>query len=110
MDWPVLDQNPYLDIQAPDNVRVRGSRIDLSLVVQDYLEGRLPEDTQLRYPSLDLEAIDGVIAYYLGHREAVDRYVAARKQEAREVAKSYREGPEPPIVTRLKAMRAGSAA
>ena len=110
MEWPTLEPNAYLDIHAPDNVRVRGTRIDLSLVVEDYLEGRLPEETQLAYPSLELEAIYGVIAYYLGHRDAVDRYVAAREHEAREIEKVYRNGPEPPIVTRLKMIRAGKAA
>lgn len=110
MDWPTLEPNPYLDIHAPDNVRVRGTRIDLSLVVDDYMEGQLPEQTQLNYPTLELEAIYGVIAYYLGHREVVDQYVTARKREAREVEARYRAQPESPLVARLKAIRASNRA
>lgn len=110
MDWPTLEPNPYLDIHAPDNVRLRGTRIDLSIVVEDYLNGRLPEEMQLDYPSLDLEAIYGAIAYYLGHRDAVDRYVAARETEAREVESVIRSQPEPPVVTRLKAILAARRA
>jgi len=108
MDWPTLEPNVYLDIHAPDNVRVRGTRIDVSLVIEEYLDGRLPEEMQLSYPSLDLEAIYGVIAYYLGHRNVVDQYVAARTREAREIEKAYRSRPEPPVVTRLKMIRAGA--
>jgi uncharacterized protein (DUF433 family) len=110
MDWPTLPPSPYLDIHAPDNVRVRGTRIDICLVVEEYLEGRFPEETVLAYPTLELAQIYGVIAYYLEHRESVDQYVAVRVKQARELERAYREGPEPPIVKRLKAMRAGKAA
>lgn len=110
MNWPTLEPNAYLDIVAPDNVRIRGTRIDLSIVVEDYLNGRLPEEIQLDYPSLDLEAIYGAIAYYLGHREAVDSYVAAREADAREVEKAIRSQPEPPVVARLKAILAARRA
>lgn len=110
MDWPVLPPSPYLDIHAPDNVRVRGTRIDICLVVEDYLEGRVPEETVLAYPTLELAQIYGVIAYYLEHRADVDRYVAARVQQARDLERAYRERPESPIVKKLKAMRAGKAA
>lgn len=110
MDRPTLVPNPYLDIHAPDNVRVHGTRIDITLVVEDYFEGRLPEETQLSYPSLELAAIYGVIAYYLEHRDAVDEYVAARNEQARDLERAYRSGPEHPVVKRLKAMRAGKVA
>jgi uncharacterized protein (DUF433 family) len=110
VNWPTLEPNPYLDIHAPDDVRIRGTRIDMSIVVEDYLEGRLAEETQLAYPSLGLEAIYGVITYYLGHREAVDRYVAAREHEARDVEKAVRSQPEPPVVSRLKAILAARRA
>jgi uncharacterized protein (DUF433 family) len=110
MDWPTLEPNAYLDIQAPDKVRVRGTRIDLSLVVREYLDGSLPEQMQLDYPSLDLAAIHGVIAYYLDHRQPVDQYVAARNQRAREHEEAHRRQPEAPIVTRLKAILAARRA
>lgn len=110
MEWPALEPNPYLDIQAPDKVRVRGTRIDLSLVVREYLDGSLPEQMQLDYPSLDLAAIHGVIAYYLDHRQAVDRYVTAWHERARELEASHRRQPEAPVVKRLRAILAARRA
>jgi hypothetical protein len=36
------------------------------------------------FPVLTLEQVYGSIAYYLGHREEVDRYLAAQEQDYEE--------------------------
>ena len=105
MDWPELPPNPYLDRHAPDDVRVRGTRVDLSVVVEQYTSGRVPEETTLEYPTLTAEAVYGVIAYYLGNREAVDRYVALTKERARARRDAHLALPDSPLRARLKAFR-----
>lgn len=110
MDWPQLEPNAYIEILGPGDVRVRGTRINLCLVVEEYLEGQMPEQMSLNYPSLTLEAIHGVLAYYLGHREAVDRYVQLWRKKVEERERREATQPEPEVVKRLKAMRAGTKA
>lgn len=106
MDWPTLEPNPYLDIHAPDDVRVRGTRVDLSVIVEDYIEGQLPEHMAVNYPTVELEAIHGVIAYYLGHRDAVDRYIARCRERADAIHAKLNEQPVAPVVARLRALKA----
>lgn len=110
MDWPQLEANPYIEILGPGDVRVRGTRINLCLVVEEYLEGQMPEQMVLNYPSLTLEAIHGVLAYYLGHRDEVDQYVKLWQDKVTERERRAASQPEPEVVTRLKAMRAGTKA
>lgn len=106
MDWPTLPPNPYLDIHAPGDLRIRGTRVDLCVVVEDYLEGHLPEQMAINYPTLDLEAVHGVIAYYLGHRAEVDRYVELCRLRADRMHADIANQPEAPVVTRLRAIKA----
>jgi uncharacterized protein (DUF433 family) len=62
-------------------VRVAQTRVTLDTVVSAFLEGCTPEEIGEQYPSLQLSDICLVIAYYLGHREEVDRYMEARRQQ-----------------------------
>lgn len=74
VEWP--DGTQLLPrVHAPGDVWIRGTRIDLCVIVEDYLDGRLTEQIVLEYPTLDLEAVYGAIAYFLGHQEAVMRYL-----------------------------------
>jgi uncharacterized protein (DUF433 family) len=106
MDWPQLPESPYLDILAPDDVRERGTRIDLSLIADEYNNGRLPEQTVLDYPTLSVEAVYSLIGYYLANRDAVDRYVELTLERARERRDAYKAQPDSPLEQKLKAYRA----
>lgn len=106
MDWPKLEPNPYLDLHAPDDVRVRGTRVHLETLVDEYDQGREPEEIAREYPTLDAEAVYGVIAYILGHREAVDRYRTLCLDRDRKLEAEHDQKSDPPVVARLKALRA----
>lgn len=106
MDWPKLEPNPFLDIHAPDDVRVRGTRVDLSFIVEEYRNGRVPEQTVIDYPSLTAEAVYSLFGYYLGHREAVDRYVELVKDRIRKRREAHKARGDSPLAARLKALRA----
>ncbi|HXT51308.1 MAG TPA: DUF433 domain-containing protein [Thermoanaerobaculia bacterium] len=56
-------------------VRVGGTRVTLEQVVGAFREGATAEEIALRFSSLDLADVYAAVAYYLNHREAVDRYV-----------------------------------
>lgn len=97
-----LPQDRYLIAVAPDDVRIQGTRVGLEHVLSSYLIGRLPEEIALEYPTLNLEQVHGVIAYYLRHRAAVDAYlrqVQARTSLARMEQKNK---PQAAVVNRLR--------
>jgi uncharacterized protein (DUF433 family) len=61
--------------------RVAGTRVSLDSIVHAYWEGRLPEAIVADFPSLSLEKVHGAIAFYLRHRDEIDRYLT--EQDAR---------------------------
>ncbi|MBI4517712.1 MAG: DUF433 domain-containing protein [Deltaproteobacteria bacterium] len=106
MDWPRLPPCPYLDFHAEDDVRVRGTRIDLAFLIDEYYKGRSPEEMAWDYPSLQLEAIYGVLTYYVGHKDPVDQYVACQHQACYENYQAYLKQPPNPVIERLRALKA----
>ena len=58
-----------------------GTRISLDSVVYSFKRGNSPEAIQAEYAFLTLAQIRGAIAFYLEHREAVDRYLKDKQGE-----------------------------
>jgi uncharacterized protein (DUF433 family) len=72
-----------------------GHRIGLYHVVRHYQDGESVEQLHERYPTLSLELIRNVLAFYENNRAEVDAYVAREQEEiARQRAAS------PPAVSR----------
>ena len=60
-----MELENYFDFVEKDVIRIKGNRIDIEIVLEDYLEGASPEEILLRYPTLNLEKIHATILYYL---------------------------------------------
>ena len=71
----MLPENPHLDILSEDDVRVAGTRVGIEHLLQGYQAGAIPEQLAVEFPSVTLEQIHGVIAYYLGNQKVVDAYL-----------------------------------
>jgi uncharacterized protein (DUF433 family) len=66
----------YFDFLAPDDIRIKGSRVGIENVLLDYLHRNLrPEQIAERYPSLSLEQVYATILYYLHDRPTVEAYL-----------------------------------
>jgi uncharacterized protein (DUF433 family) len=68
-------------------VRVGNTRVSLDSVILDYKNGATAEQIVFDYPTLDLADVHAAIAYYLRHREDVDRYLADQQNQGAEVRK-----------------------
>ena len=55
---------------------VAGSRVSLASIIYEYRDGAAPETIRQNFPTLSLEQIHGAIAYYLGHQEKAETYLA----------------------------------
>jgi len=60
-------------------IRIRGSRVTLDSVIDEFKQGATAEEIQEDFPSITLREVYGAIAYYLDHAEEVERYL--REQE-----------------------------
>lgn len=63
-------------------VRVGDTRILFDIVIWEFQNGACPEDIVSGYPTLQLADVYAVLAYYLRHREEVDKYLQEGEEEA----------------------------
>lgn len=75
-------------------VRVAGTRVTLDSIVYGYLQGEPPEYIQEAFPTVSIADVYATISYYLRHREAVDRYLDARRSAADELRRRIESTPE----------------
>ena len=80
-----------------------GSRVPIDRIVWEYRNGEDPETIQSHYPTLNLEQVNGAIAFYQSHKEEVEQVM----EERRRVEDAYRAAhPAPPdIKERFERMR-----
>ena len=70
---------------------VTHTRVSLDSIVYGFLSGQSAESLAQAFPVLTLEQVYGAITFYLGHRDELDHYLDARRQDfeaAREAARN----------------------
>jgi len=60
---------------------IRGTRTSIANIAGYYLMGLTPEEIQRELPHLSLAQIFDALAFYLDHREAIDRELPKDKEE-----------------------------
>jgi uncharacterized protein (DUF433 family) len=74
-----LDQQPTALVVTPEGIiRIDGTRVPLETIVRAFHHGSTAEEIAQDYPTVSLAKVYTVLAYYLWHREEVDRYIAQR--------------------------------
>jgi uncharacterized protein (DUF433 family) len=71
-----MDLKAYFEFLSPDDIRLKGTRVGIEIVLDDYLNGVSPEEIAARYRTLTLEQVYATITYYLHNREEIDAYLA----------------------------------
>jgi len=87
-------------------IRLTGHRIDLYLIVLFYNEGHTSEMLQNEYPTLPLDLIHKVLAFYVENEAEVDAYVAEAESKIEQFRASYQPGPG---ILRIREMMAERA-
>ena len=92
------------DFLAPDDIRIKGHRIGIETVLDDYLRGgRSAEEIARSYPSLSVDEIRATIRYYHANREAVEQYLADWRAFGRQAREQQRRHP-PAVLVRLRGL------
>jgi len=96
----------YFDFLAPDDIRLKGSRIGIESVLYEYIHrDQTPEAIARRFPTLSLEQIYATVLYYLRNREKIDAYLTDWLEYGRLMREDQERNP-PPVVVRLRALKA----
>ena len=94
----------YLEFLGLDDIRIKGTRIGIETVLEDYLEGARPEEIAVRYHSLSLEQVYVTITYYLCNREKVERYLEAWREHVDQAAQEQDQHPSD-VVKRIRQLK-----
>ncbi|MGD0901182.1 MAG: DUF433 domain-containing protein [Thermoguttaceae bacterium] len=92
----------YLDVRGPDDIRIKGTRVGIEHLLTAYMAGSLPEEISLEFPTVTLEQVHGVIAWYLRNRAEADAYLRRWEAQARQVRRQQARGDQPEVLRRLR--------
>lgn len=99
MEW-----NRYFDFLNEDDIRIKGTRVGIETVIEDYLEGASPEEIAVRYRVLTLEQVYATITYYLQNQAVLDQYLEKWRRHGEAAWQEQRRNPSPAI-KRLLALK-----
>jgi uncharacterized protein (DUF433 family) len=104
-----MELEGYFDFLSPDEIRIKGTRIGIETVLEDYLEGTSPEEISARYRNLTLEQVYATILYYFSNRNNLDAYLEAGRLFLEKAWMEQRHHPSD-AVRRLRELKARRAA
>src|SRR5438270_415920 len=81
----LVSEPPPLRMDSDGVLRLRGSRVTLDIVIGAHKLGHSPEQIHESYPSASLPDVYAAIAYYLRHREEVEKYLEEGVRQAEEI-------------------------
>ena len=88
----------YFDFLAPNDIRVKGTRIGIETILSDYLDlGLFPEQIAARYRTLSLEQVYATLTYYWHNREEVEAYLRSVDEEIERQRREQDLHPSPAV-------------
>lgn len=94
----------YFSYLGPLDIRVKGSRIGINIILWDYLDhDSRPEQIVQHYPTLTLEQVYATLTYYWRYKEQMDAYLKAIDQLMEDQRREQDRNPSPAI-QRLRAL------
>lgn len=103
-DETTVELESYFEFLSEEDIRIRGTRVGIETILEDYLEGNSPEEIATRYRSPSLEQVYATITYYLHNRTQMDAYLEAWRQYT---DRAYQESKRDPsqVVKRLQRLK-----
>jgi len=88
----------FFDVLAPNDIRLKGTRVGIETVLSDYLDlGLFPEQIAARYRTLSLEQVYATLTYYWHNREPMEAYLRAVEDETARQRREQDAHPSPAL-------------
>ena len=85
-----MELTDIFEFISPNAIRIKGTRIDIEFVIEEFLFGSNPRRIRRRYPHLTPLQIYGSITYYLLNQEKMDAYIEAGRAAVTAVIEKHR--------------------
>lgn len=92
MEW-----NTYFDFLSEDEIRIKGTRVGIETVLEDYLDGTSPEEIAVRYRTLTLEQVYATITFYLQRQAVIEQYLERWRSYAEAAWQAQQRNPSPAL-------------
>ncbi|RLC12737.1 MAG: hypothetical protein DRI57_17380 [Deltaproteobacteria bacterium] len=100
-----MDIKEYFDHIAPNDIRIRGTRVGIESVLYEFIHREQPPEAIVRrFPSVTLEQVYATILYYLHNKQMTEAYLAEWLAYGRHKRAEQAENP-PPVVARLRILK-----
>ncbi len=96
----------YFEFDNPNGIRIKGTRVNIEIVVYATREGMTPGQVVQNYPTLTLEQVHAALAYYYANRATIDDYIARQEAAYDEAKRRHEAGERPEVVRRLLKLKA----
>jgi uncharacterized protein (DUF433 family) len=96
----------YFDFQAPNDIRLKGTRVGIERILYDYIHrGWSPEQIEETYQhALTLEQVYATITYYLHNKEEISQYLTEWIEHGNRMRAEQAKNPDPTAL-RLREIR-----
>jgi uncharacterized protein (DUF433 family) len=102
----------YFEFEKFDDrecIRVKGTRVLIEILLDEFNQGISPEKIQENYPTVTREQVYASITYYLHYRKEIDAYMEKSREVADAAYQEWLRTHTPsPLEERLRALRSGS--
>lgn len=88
-----MELESYFDFINDNAIRLKGTRIGIERILQDYELGATPEEIVIRYLTLSLQQVYAAITYCLANRKVVDAYLERVRQQQEEAWEEQQHHP-----------------
>lgn len=78
-------QQVPLTLWKDGSIRVKGTRLMLDLIIYQYKQGKSPEQIAESFPAVRVAEVYSIIAYYLTHKDKIEKYLKKQEREAKEI-------------------------
>ncbi len=80
-----VNMEGYFDFLDKDDIRIKGTRVGIETILDDYMNAFSPEEIAIRYPTLTLEQVYATITYYLRNKDATEKYLRRWRKHTQEL-------------------------
>ncbi len=94
----------YFDFEDPEIISIKGHRLGIEHVLEQYLAGYSAEQIAQEFPGLTLEQIHATITYYLHNQANVNSYIEQSRARAEHAYQEWAAHPSP-LVERLQRLK-----
>jgi uncharacterized protein (DUF433 family) len=101
----------YFNSETPEYVRVKGTRVPIDVLIEEFKRGAAPDQIQKSFPTATLEQVYATITYYLHNQPEVDAYLQRGREKAEAAYQEHlQRHPPSPLAEKLRALRAAPPA